>query len=491
MDGLGRNAFTAVIPGPAYAATLRLALSLHPETQQVFVVARTRNDALMSAVRTELRPVAQQVKVIYLDAPTVPRLLVDIEAAPRRSLVLYIWHSETAEGTSADDSDTVRLVSRVSPVPVYGTSDLSVGSGVVGGVVRGTRATGVRLAAMVGAIIAGTPPEHIPLETTRLVPTFDWRQLRRWDIDPSRLPADADVRFRTPTAWDAYREFIIAVAAVVLAQLLLIGALLAQRARRQEAETLVRTREATLRGSYLRIRQLTGRLITAQEAARADVARELHDDVCQQLVGVSIAVSTLKRANTSMQDPETQQLLASVQQAALGVVNGVRRLSHDLHPGSLRLVGLGPALMAHCREVEQRYDVQVSFERHGELGYVEPDVALCLFRIAQEALRNGAVHGVARRLTVSLSRPPASIELTVSDDGCGFDLRAIRNDSSGLGLISMEERAHLVGGVVQITSRPGHGTTVRACIPAVAIELQRRDDVAATMRLGVGRPVQV
>jgi two-component system sensor histidine kinase UhpB len=110
----------------------------------------------------------------------------------------------------------------------------------------------------------------------------------------------------------------------------------------------------------------------------------------------------------------------------------------------------------------------VGFKTGGDLEHIQSDVALCLFRIAQEALRNGAVYGEARRLEVSIARSADHIELTVTDDGRGFDLEAVRRDGSGLGLVSMEERAHVVGGDLQIITRPGQGTTILVRIPAGA-----------------------
>ena len=296
--------------------------------------------------------------------------------------------------------------------------------------------------------------KHIPIEDARLVPIFDWRQVMRWRIDPSRLPADAEIRFRTPTVWESYRGYILTAAVVIIAQLLLIVALLAQRAQRRRAEEALRGSEGTLRRSYERTRFLAGRLINAQEAARAEIARDLHDDLCQELVGVAMAVSCLQRSPGNLQDGQTQHALSILHRHTLGMVDGVRNLSHELHPATLRLVGLAAALGGHCVEVEKRHDVQVSFSVEGELGDIDGDTALCLFRIAQEALRNGTLHGEARRLAVSLAKVGDWVNLTVSDDGRGFDVEAVRGADPGLGLVNMEERARVLGGDVEILSRP-------------------------------------
>jgi len=240
----------------------------------------------------------------------------------------------------------------------------------------------------------------------------------------SGAPLQGDVLDVTgPTAWELYRWYIVAAASLVALQSILIAALLAQRARRRRAEEAIGTNEAALRTSYERIRQLTGRLINAQEAARTRIARDLHDDVCQELAGLSIAVSALKRWRRNVQDTSTQEVLSALQRRALGLVERVRRLSHDLHPSTLRHVGLAGALEAHCIEIEQQYDAQVTFTSEGDLRHISDDAALCLFRISQEALRNATTHGNARRLSVSATRSHRYIELTVTDDGAGFDMR--------------------------------------------------------------------
>lgn len=468
---------TAVMRGTAYAETLRLALELHPSTERVFVVARGPDEQPVQSVRAELGDSWGRAALTYVSEPTVPRLLAAVKAVPPRSLILYIWHSQAEPGLALFANEVLPLVVQASPVPVYGTNDDYIGSGVVGGVVRGRRETAARMGEMARQILNGTRPRDIPIENARLVPTFDWRQVQRWGIDPSRLPPGSDIRFRVPTGWESYRGYIIGTVVVIATQLVLIAGLLTQRVRRRRAEETVLKREATLRTSYKRIQDLAGRLINAQEAARSQIGRDLHDDVCQELVGVSIDVNRLKGCPGHVQDASTQRALSRLQRRVLDMVEGVRRLSHDLYPATLRLAGLAAALRAYCIEVEKRHDVQVAFNAGRELGHIPPDVALCLFRIAQEALRNGAVHGRARRLAVSIARSGEHVELAVTDDGGGFDLEAVRQRGTGLGLVSIEERAHAVGGDVHIDTRVRQGTTIRVRVPAGAGAPAEQDDV--------------
>jgi signal transduction histidine kinase len=216
---------------------------------------------------------------------------------------------------------------------------------------------------------------------------------------------------------------------------------------------------ASLRTSYERIRQMAGRLINAQEAARAEIARDLHDDVCQRLASVSMGVGSLK--NATLEDPKVQEGISELDRETRDAFESIRRLSHDLHPATLRLPGLAPALRSHCHEVVKRHGGEVQFSSADDIGTVHPDVAVCFFRIAQESLRNSVLHGGAKRMTVTLDREDGELGLTVVDDGQGFDVASVRNNGRGLRLVTMEERLNLVGGHMSIVSVPGQGTTVR------------------------------
>jgi signal transduction histidine kinase len=335
---------------------------------------------------------------------------------------------------------------------------------------RESRETGERIGGLARRILDGARPEDIPIATVPLTPIFDWRQVKRWGIDPAKLPPGSEIRFRTPTLWETYRWYVIGIGLVIAAQLALIAALLAQRARRRRAEGAIRASEAELRTRHERIRQLAGRLISAQEATRAGIAQDLHDDVCQRLVYVNMAVASLKNSSGDIHSQQAQDAFRELERDTSAVFDGIRRLSHDLHPSSLRLLGLVPALQAHCAEVEKRHGVRITFRIESEPATLDPDVALCLFRIAQESLRNGISHGSAQAFLITLTSSDQQVTLVIEDDGVGFDLEAVRRSGRGLGVVSMGERAHLVGGMVEIISAAGQGTSVRVRVPRRSAE---------------------
>jgi two-component system sensor histidine kinase UhpB len=229
---------------------------------------------------------------------------------------------------------------------------------------------------------------------------------------------------------------------------------------------LVEERKQTvwaLKTSYAQIQDLAGRLITAQENERARIARELHDNFSQQLAALSIALSSLRRALPASA-ADAQGEVARLQQETVGLSEEVRLLSHELHPGVLQHAGLAAALRGSFDELALRHGIAVEFHTEGDLGSLPAEVALCVFRVAQEAQHNIAAHARAHHAQVALTRNRDRLELTVRDDGQGFNVAEVRQ-RDGLGLVSMDERVRLLRGQFQIDSAPERGTMVRAVIP--------------------------
>ena len=453
---------TGIVREPSQVETMELALKLHPGTTRLHVVAYAPAvDGFRERMQATLAPFAKRVTVTYSEEPTLPEMLATVKALPADSLIFYVRYSPLTKGRVIYPEEMLPEIVRAAPVPIYCSLDLNLGTGAVGGVMRSGDLTGARLGELAFEVLQGTAPGSIPIEPAQLRPMFDWRQLQRWRIDESRLPPGSVIRFRVPTVWETYGASMAAATVVVIAQALLIAGLLQSRSRLRRAGDTILAREASLRTSYERIRQMAGRLINAQEAARAEIARDLHDDVCQRLTSVSVGVGSLKDATGRLEDPAMQEGIAELDRETRDAFESIRRLSHDLHPATLRLLGLGPALRSHCQEIAKRHGVQVQFSGADGIGAVHPDVAVCFFRVAQESLRNSVLHGGATQMTVTLGREGNDLDLTIVDDGQGFDVAAVRDSGCGLGLVTMEERVNLVGGRVSIVSEPGRGTTVR------------------------------
>ena len=204
------------------------------------------------------------------------------------------------------------------------------------------------------------------------------------------------------------------------------------------------------------------RLLEAQEAERARIARELHDDIGQRLALLSMALEQLQQSADSAS--ELHRSIAALSRQTVDIATDVQALSHELHSSKLQLLGVVPAIRDFCSEVSARHKVEVDFTHQDVPGTVRPDIALCLFRVLQEALQNAVRHSAAARFAVSLEGTPKVLTLTVRDGGCGFNPESVPRDR-GLGLTSMRERLKLVAGELVIDSKPASGTTVVARVP--------------------------
>jgi len=208
---------------------------------------------------------------------------------------------------------------------------------------------------------------------------------------------------------------------------------------------------------------MRNRLARAQEEERARIARDLHDDAGQRLALLSIDLEQLKQASMKLKSSLTEQL-ESLVKAASEITSDVHNVSRRLHPSQVELLGLAPALSNFCKDFAARNSIEIEFVNDGQQQKPNQDAALCLFRVAQEAIRNVQKHSGTRRALVQLDEISGSLRLRVSDQGAGFD-PASPDFTQGLGLLSMEERLHSLGGELFIHSRPGAGTCVEACIP--------------------------
>ncbi|HKP38385.1 MAG TPA: PAS domain-containing sensor histidine kinase [Pyrinomonadaceae bacterium] len=209
------------------------------------------------------------------------------------------------------------------------------------------------------------------------------------------------------------------------------------------------------------LRDLGSRLIAAQEEERSRVARELHDDLNQRMALLSIELEQLE---SDRRRPRIlHQQVVRLQQHVEEIAADIHRLSYRLHPSKLDHLGLAPAVESLCRELSNDR-LTIHSQQSGFPADLSQDVTLCLFRIAQEALRNCVKHSESEVALVMLDKLDGYVHLTVSDDGCGFDMESGAMQH-GLGFTSMRERLRLVKGEIEIRSQPMHGTTIKVSVP--------------------------
>jgi signal transduction histidine kinase len=444
------------------APTLDLALHLHPGTRRVFVVAgKSKTDAYWAGeARREFRGYEGEVEFVYLTGLPWDDLLRRVADLPDRSVIYYLHLFEDALGNTFIPAEVVGPLSSAANAPVYGHYSTYVGRGIVGGRVVRFEDEGTNASRIVARILAGGAPGTIPLPEAAESPyQFDWRELRRWGIGEGELPRGSVVLDRAPSFWELFKWRVIGGLVLCVAEALLIVALLLERKSRMRAEEVLRERQRELG-------KLTGRMLEAQESERRRIARELHDDLNQSLALIAVELDLIAQNPTRLadtSDARVREISGRVKQLS----SAVHDLSHQLHPTKLEQLGLVAAVGGLCRELSSAHGLLIEFDAGRLTSTIPADTALCLYRIAQEALSNVIKHSGARQARVELRGGPEAVFLSIADDGSGFDPGSVAG-KGGLGLVGMRERLRLVGGQISVDSRPSGGTRIDVRTPMVA-----------------------
>jgi signal transduction histidine kinase len=227
-----------------------------------------------------------------------------------------------------------------------------------------------------------------------------------------------------------------------------------------------------IRGNEAGMRDYLGAVTRGQEGERARLARELHDGPVQELIALSHRAEMADRLVEREQKGEAQAVLRELRQTGHRTVGELRRLIGALSPAYLEDLGFVPALEMLIPQASARTQAEIHLDTGDHIVRLSPDVELAAYRIAQEALNNAVQHAQAQHITVRVQCREDGLILSVDDDGVGFDLPRrpdLLTRSGRFGLISMRERATLLGGRLQIQSAPGQGTHVTAHLPECSI----------------------
>ena len=212
--------------------------------------------------------------------------------------------------------------------------------------------------------------------------------------------------------------------------------------------------------------ELSGRLINAQEEERRYLARELHDDFSQKL---AVLANDLENTAEMVANSPIAAKLRELWTIVDGIGADLHLLSHRLHSSTLEILGLTAAVGSLCKEIEKQHGVEIDFDHQDIPRSISPEIALGLFRIIQEGLRNVSKHSQALRAEVRLKGSPEALFLSLSDDGVGFEV-STSLATDGIGIRSMQERARMLGGRFEIRSRPMRGTQISVRIPVHNID---------------------
>ena len=382
----------------------------------------------------------------------MPALLERLKHLPKNTVVLMTAIGQDAAGTRFTSSETGPMISAAANAPVFSLADVYLGHGEVGGDLADLTGQGKAVAGLSLRILRGEKPQDIPPVRGVDSYKFDWRALRRWGFRERDLPPGSIVLFRELSIWERTRWIWISALLIMLFLAALASYL--QYSRKQ----LKLARDAQS--------QLSGLLINAQEQERRRLASELHDDFSQRVALLVFGLGEVQDTVPNLSNG-VKRKLQDLKESASELGDDLHTVSHRLHSSTLDALGLVRGLNALCRDFTAGQNIEIDFSSQDVPTHVQPDVALCLFRIVQEALQNLKKHSGAARAQVNLRRAGNILFLFIHDEGKGVDISQL-NQKMGLGIGSMRGRAQLLGGQFEIHSEPEKGTTIEVWVPLEA-----------------------
>jgi signal transduction histidine kinase len=458
--------------------TLNLARTLHPDLEHVVVVAGKGKMDLEWAERakTIFGPYQGRLKFTSLTGLSLEDLERKVANLPARSMIYYLHVFQDGAGKALIPATVLESLAAHANAPIYSHVNTYVGRGIVGGRVFLFSKEGENTANIGLRILAGETPESIGIgDASASVDLFDARELERWEIDPALLPSGSIIEFQDPSFWERFKWHILGVCLLLFLQAALIFGLLFQRVHLKSAENRSRQAILDLETSESQLRQLSNRLIEAQEQERRRVARELHDDFSQSLALLAVRLDMLRQhfpKTNAESEAKFEELTAQVRELS----SALHELSHELHPLKLEQLGLETSVRSLCQEISANHSLRIQFVSRSLPRGIPSETALCLYRIVQESLRNVLKHSRAQEATIDMTAESGRISLMVKDGGVGFDTTLL-GSQEGLGFISMRERLRLIDGEIEIASAPAQGTKIQVRVPLTLSEITNNSHI--------------
>ncbi len=461
-----------------YRGTLEVILRLQPKTARVVIPVGTspREREWASEIQSALQPLEGRVAITYLTDLSMDEILSRLKRLPPDTAVLFspLFFYDAA-GRYFLPEESLPLMSEASSVPVYGTNDHHLGGGIVGGALYDMAAVGAAAGRVGQRILSGEPLARIPVQTLNPnLEMFDARQLARWGIAESRLPAGSIVRFREPGLWRDYRGYVLAAAAIGIMQALLIGGLLFERRRRRGAEVQARRHLAAM--AHLDRRAAMGELT-------ASLAHELNQPLGAILHNAE-AAELMLGSDRPPALGEIREILADIRKDDVRAGEVIRRIRSLLKKQELEARPLDVndmtsetvALVAHDAAARGvRVDLDLSAAPtivNGDRVHLQ-QVLLNLVRNAMEAMAQTPPE--SRRVLVRTARNDGYVEIAVKDAGQGIRDGAAsqifepffttKPDGMGMGLSISRSIVEAHGGRIAAQNNPAGGATFSVRMP--------------------------